>query len=189
MGRLTVSHVSRWPPTKHRNCKTKHVKLIVMFTAPALKWYVTSNTHNPSYLSRQVLKRPCCIPNSIIFMHNYILGGELEPPTAILWVYHFLAQHFDYLRDSKRAMEYINKALEHTPTLIEAYMVKARIYKVLPFFPAYSVPKRLVEPELQPWAYLNHVNPVSGIYLGNITLLTSGQACNTYHIFTNGREG
>lgn len=56
-------------------------------------------------------------------------GGELEPPTAILWVYHFLAQHFDYLRDSKRAMEYINKALEHTPTLIEAYMVKARIYK------------------------------------------------------------
>ena len=67
-------------------------------------------------------------------MHNYILGGELEPPTAILWVYHFLAQHFDYLRDSKRAMEYINKALEHTPTLIEAYMVKARIYKVLTFF-------------------------------------------------------
>ena len=64
-------------------------------------------------------------------MHNYILGGELEPPTAILWVYHFLAQHFDYLRDSKRAMEYINMALEHTPTLIEAYMVKARIYKVL----------------------------------------------------------
>ena len=82
-------------------------------------------------------------------MHNYILGGELEPPTAILWVYHFLAQHFDYLRDSKSAMEYINKALEHTPTLIEAYMVKARIYKVLTFFPAYSVPKRLVEPELQ----------------------------------------
>ena len=67
-------------------------------------------------------------------MHNYIPGGELEPPTAILWVYHFLAQHFDYLRDSKRAMEYINKALEHTPTLIEAYMVKARIYKVLTFF-------------------------------------------------------
>lgn len=28
-------------------------------------------------------------------------------------------------------MEYIEKALEHTPTLIEAYMVKARIYKVM----------------------------------------------------------
>ncbi|KAJ7376307.1 N-alpha-acetyltransferase 15, NatA auxiliary subunit [Desmophyllum pertusum] len=56
-------------------------------------------------------------------------GGDLEPPTAVLWVYHFLAQHFDHLRDSKKAMEYIDKALEHTPTLIEAYMVKARIYK------------------------------------------------------------
>ena len=134
-----------------------------MFTSPALKWFVTSNTHNLSYLSHQV-QGLRCIPNSVIFnTHNYILGGELEPPTAILWVYHFLAQHFDYLRDSKRAMEYINKALEHTPTLIEAYMVKARIYKVLTFFPAYSVPKRLVEPELQLWATHNHVNPVSGI--------------------------
>ena len=68
------------------------------------------------------------------FVNNnskYISGGDLEPPTAVLWVYHFLAQHFDYLRDSKKAMEYIDKALEHTPTLIEAYMVKARIYKVL----------------------------------------------------------
>ena len=158
-----------------------------MFTSPALKWFVTSNTHNPSYLSHQV-QGLRCIPNSVIFnMHNYILGGELEPPTAILWVYHFLAQHFDYLRDSKRAMEYINKALEHTPTLIEAYMVKARIYKVLTFFPAYSVPKRLVEPELQLWATHNHVNPVSGIHLGNVTLLTSGQVCNTYHWLTNGR--
>lgn len=55
--------------------------------------------------------------------------GDVEPPTAILWVYHFLAQHFDYLRDCKRAMEFIDKALDHTPTLIEAYMVKARIYK------------------------------------------------------------
>lgn len=62
---------------------------------------------------------------------NCVSGGDLEPPTAILWVYHFLAQHFDYLRDSKKAMEYIEKALEHTPTLIEAYMVKARIYKVM----------------------------------------------------------
>ena len=59
-----------------------------------------------------------------------VLGAEPESPTAILWVYHFLAQHYDYLRDTKRALEYIDKALEHTPTLIEAYMVKAKIYKV-----------------------------------------------------------
>ena len=27
--------------------KTEKLQMIVMFTAPALKWYVTSNTHNP----------------------------------------------------------------------------------------------------------------------------------------------
>ena len=44
MRRLTVSHVSRWPPAKRRNYKTYIVKLIVMFTAPAL-------THNPRWKS------------------------------------------------------------------------------------------------------------------------------------------
>lgn len=72
-----------------------------------------------------------CTTDSVHHGSICLPGGDLEPPTAILWVYHFLAQHFDYLRDSKKAMEYIDKALEHTPTLIEAYMVKARIYKVI----------------------------------------------------------
>ena len=51
MRRLTVSHVSRWPPAKRRNHKSYIVKLMVMFTAPALKWYMTSNTHNPRWKS------------------------------------------------------------------------------------------------------------------------------------------
>lgn len=57
-------------------------------------------------------------------------GGEPESPTALLWTYYYAAQHYDHLRESNKAMEYIDKALKHTPTLIEAYMVKARIYKV-----------------------------------------------------------
>ena len=51
MRRLIVSHVSRWPPAKRRNYKTYIVKLIVMFPAPALKWYVTSNTQDPRWKS------------------------------------------------------------------------------------------------------------------------------------------
>ena len=46
MCRLTVSLVSRQLST-NRNYKTQIVKLIMMFTAVALKWDVTSNTHNP----------------------------------------------------------------------------------------------------------------------------------------------
>lgn len=57
-------------------------------------------------------------------------NGEQESPTSLLWTYYYLAQHFDHLRQAEKAMEYINTALEHTVTLIELFMVKARIYKV-----------------------------------------------------------
>lgn len=54
---------------------------------------------------------------------------EVEPATAILWTYYFLAHHFDQTRQLQRAMEYINLGLEHTPLLIELYVLKAKIFK------------------------------------------------------------
>ena len=53
-----------------------------------------------------------------------------EPASAILWTYYYLAQHYDHLKDSTRALNYINLAIEHTPTLIELFVTKGRIYKV-----------------------------------------------------------
>jgi len=60
---------------------------------------------------------------------------ELESPTTLLWTYYYLAQHFDELRETSetatdRALGYINTAINHTMTLIELFLVKARIYKV-----------------------------------------------------------
>lgn len=55
---------------------------------------------------------------------------DQQTPTVVLWTYYYLAQHFDLLCQTDKALEYINCALEHTVTLIELYMVKARIYKV-----------------------------------------------------------
>lgn len=52
-----------------------------------------------------------------------------EPATALLWTLYFLAQHYDFRRDSVRALHYINTAIEHTPTLIELFVAKGRIYK------------------------------------------------------------
>lgn len=54
---------------------------------------------------------------------------EREPASALLWTYYFLAQHFDHLRDTDKALFYIDAAIEHTPTLIELFVVKGRIYK------------------------------------------------------------
>lgn len=53
-----------------------------------------------------------------------------EPASALLWVYHYLAQHYDYLDDIQKALTYIDMAIEHTPTLIELFVTKGRILKV-----------------------------------------------------------
>lgn len=56
--------------------------------------------------------------------------GKTEPPTTLLWVQYFLAQHFDYIGKQGVALEYINTAIESTPTLIELFLIKAKIFKV-----------------------------------------------------------
>ncbi|XP_077014482.1 N-alpha-acetyltransferase 16, NatA auxiliary subunit isoform X3 [Tamandua tetradactyla] len=56
-------------------------------------------------------------------------NGEKEPPTTLLWVRYFLAQHFDKLGQYSLALDYINAAIASTPTLIELFYMKAKIYK------------------------------------------------------------
>lgn len=55
--------------------------------------------------------------------------AEKESPTSLLWVYYYLAQHFDYLNQTNKALEFINKAIDYTSTLVELYMIKGKIYK------------------------------------------------------------
>ncbi|KAI9596121.1 NMDA receptor-regulated protein 1-domain-containing protein [Syncephalis fuscata] len=52
-----------------------------------------------------------------------------ESPTTYLWTLFYLAQHFDKLGNHARALELIDEAICHTPTLVELYMAKARIFK------------------------------------------------------------
>ncbi|KAK3846708.1 MAG: NMDA receptor-regulated protein 1-domain-containing protein [Linnemannia gamsii] len=56
-------------------------------------------------------------------------GSTVEPPTALLWTLYFVAQHYDFKRQSVEALNHINRAIEHTPTLVELYMTKGRILK------------------------------------------------------------
>ncbi|KAL7744606.1 hypothetical protein ACLKA6_017117 [Drosophila palustris] len=56
-------------------------------------------------------------------------GVAVEPASALVWTALFLAQHYDYMRDTDRALEYINAAIDHTPTLIELLITKGRIFK------------------------------------------------------------
>lgn len=54
---------------------------------------------------------------------------DSENKTNILWIYYYLAQHFDYIGDYDKAFDYVRKALEHTPTLIELHTLKGKLYK------------------------------------------------------------
>lgn len=57
------------------------------------------------------------------------INGPREPASALLWVYYFMAQHYDHLKQTEEAIKYIDAAIEHTPTLIELFVTKGRIYK------------------------------------------------------------
>lgn len=52
-----------------------------------------------------------------------------EPPTSLLWATFLLSQHMDARGNSLRALELVNTAIDHTPTDVQLYMLKARIYK------------------------------------------------------------
>ena len=54
-----------------------------------------------------------------------------ESPTTplFIWIYYFSAQHYDILGNSEKALEYINKAIKYTPSVVEFYMVKSRILR------------------------------------------------------------
>lgn len=78
------------------------------------------------------------------FSESEVNNGPKEPASALLWVYYYLAQHFDYLKETKKALAYIDDAIEHTPTLIELFVVKGRIYKVIGFNLIWQVAWKLI---------------------------------------------
>ena len=50
-------------------------------------------------------------------------------PQSVLWVHHFLAQHYDQMHDTEKALEHIQHALNHTPTVSEVHVVHSKILK------------------------------------------------------------
>ena len=82
-----------------------------------------------------------------------------QPASALLWSYYYAAQHYDYKQDTDKALYYIDSAIEHTPTLIELYIVKGRIYKVSIFsFILYPEYGRVVRGKLSltvPYIFFN----------------------------------
>lgn len=52
-------------------------------------------------------------------------------PTVFVWASYFLSQHYLHLNQLDLALQHVQKALDHSPTLVELYILKARITKHL----------------------------------------------------------
>ena len=79
-------------------------------------------------------KRSNTVPKLVETIVESFLQTDADPtkkPDVHLWTLYFLAQHYLHTKNFVKAQEYINKAVEHTPTAIELYIVKARILKHL----------------------------------------------------------
>jgi N-alpha-acetyltransferase 15/16, NatA auxiliary subunit len=72
-----------------------------------------------------------CLPNGT--------STKPEPPTTLLWTLYFLAMHYAHpksQRDVPRSLDLIEQAVQHTPTLVELYLAKARLLKYQNDLPA-----------------------------------------------------
>jgi peptide alpha-N-acetyltransferase len=64
--------------------------------------------------------------------HNHFFPqdtGPPEPPTVYLWSLYLCAQHYNQVDNSLKALELIDAAIDHTPTEVQLYMLKAKILK------------------------------------------------------------
>ncbi|KAF8726593.1 hypothetical protein AX14_007666 [Amanita brunnescens Koide BX004] len=57
------------------------------------------------------------------------LTPRAEEPTTYLWTLYFLAQHHSYLGHHERALSILETGMQHTPTLPDLHLFKARILK------------------------------------------------------------
>ncbi|CAJ1955176.1 unnamed protein product [Sphenostylis stenocarpa] len=58
-----------------------------------------------------------------------LFSMEKEPPSTLMWILFFLAQHYDRRGQYEVSLSKIDEAIHHTPTVIDLYSVKSRILK------------------------------------------------------------
>jgi peptide alpha-N-acetyltransferase len=55
---------------------------------------------------------------------------EEQDPTVLLWLNYFIAQHYKFKGDAVNALKYVDIAIAHTPTLLDLYTLKGKIYSM-----------------------------------------------------------
>ncbi|KAJ3448685.1 n(alpha)-acetyltransferase 15/16 isoform a [Anaeramoeba flamelloides] len=101
-----------------------------------------------------------------------------ESRASLLWIYFYLAQHYDRLEKYTLSFEYLDKAIEHTPTLVDLYNFKGRLFKHVGDTEEAS---RFLEKSRNLDLADRHINNLSAKYLLRNDNITRGS--DTFNIF------
>lgn len=91
-----------------------------------LKRGVPSTFVNIKHLYKDAAKRDIIAKIVLDFHDNQ---APSLAPTVVVWTKFFLTQHYLYLGDFEKANKFADEAISHSPTLVELYMLKARVLK------------------------------------------------------------
>ncbi|KAM7475951.1 hypothetical protein LguiB_023194 [Lonicera macranthoides] len=69
------------------------------------------------------------LEHSIKTTGGYPGREDKEPPSTLMWILFYLAQHYDRRGQYDISLAKIDEAIEHTPTVIDLYSIKSRILK------------------------------------------------------------
>ncbi|KAL2077735.1 hypothetical protein ACEWY4_027239 [Coilia grayii] len=115
---------------KFRECLDKYLRINFSKGCPPVFTTLKSlyiDKEKVSDIEEMVVGYETSLKSCRMFSQND--NGREEPPTTLLWVQYFLAQHYDHVGQADAALDYINAAIDSTPTLIELFVIKAKIYK------------------------------------------------------------
>lgn len=103
-------------------------KKLQEYIIPQLKRSVPATFSNVKPLYK---KRTTIVPKILIEIVNEFFEAINvdEKPSVFIWTCYYLSQHYLFMKDFNKAQEFIDKAIEHTPTVVEFYILKGRILK------------------------------------------------------------
>lgn len=108
--------------------ETELTKKLEEYILPQLKRGVPATFSNVKPLYQ---KRGSIIPRLAgVIAEDYLKSlDKKENPIQYIWTCYYLSQHYLFNKDFQKAKECIDRSLDHTPTLVEFYILKARILK------------------------------------------------------------
>lgn len=108
--------------------KQELTQLLSEYIITQLKKGVPSTFGNIKPLYKKKLTEISCIVEDIVLKYFDSLVVT-DSPLQFIWTSYFLSQHYLFLKNFAKANEYIDNAIVHTPTMVELYILKARILK------------------------------------------------------------